>query len=205
MTVHVGAEVAQDVVLDDGTTVWPLAQIREGARLGSGCIVGRGAYVGSGVTMGDNCKLQNYALVYEPAVLEDGVFVGPAVVFTNDFYPRAITPDGKLKRGADWDPVGVTVRHGASIGARSVCVAPVTIGRWALVAAGSVVIKNVADFSLVAGVPARRSLGRQGGRPSRRRGWGHLEMSSDGRALRRVRRCPDGGEQRLTVQWRAVM
>ena len=108
MTVHAGAEVAGNVVLGDGTTVWPLAQIREGARLGSGCIVGRGAYVGSGVTMGDNCKLQNYALVYEPAVLEDGVFVGPAVVFTNDFYPRAITPDGKLKRGADWDPVGVT-------------------------------------------------------------------------------------------------
>ena len=101
MTVHAGSEVADDVVLGDGTTVWPLAQIREGAKLGAGCIVGRGAYVGSGVVMGDNCKLQNYALVYEPAVLEDGVFVGPAVVFTNDYYPRAITPDDKLKRGAD--------------------------------------------------------------------------------------------------------
>jgi hypothetical protein len=106
--------------------------------------------------MGDNCKLQNYALVYEPAVLEDGVFVGPAVVFTNDHYPRSITPEGRLKRGEDWEPAGVTVRTGASIGARSVCVAPVTIGRWALVAAGSVVVKDVPDFALVAGVPARR-------------------------------------------------
>ena len=124
--------------------------------LGENCIVGRGAYVGSGVRMGDNCKLQNYALVYEPAVLEDGVFVGPAAVFTNDHYPRAITPEGTLKRGDDWEAVGVTVRTGASIGARSVCVAPVTVGRWALVAAGSVVNRDVPDFALVAGVPARR-------------------------------------------------
>lgn len=155
MTIHAGAEVADDVALGDGTIVWPLAQIREGARLGAGCIVGRGAYVGSGVVMGNNCKLQNYALVYEPAVLEDGVFVGPAVVLTNDYYPRAISPEGMLKKGSDWEPVGVTLRHGASVGARSVCVAPVTIGRWALVAAGSVVTKDVADFSLVAGAPAR--------------------------------------------------
>lgn len=164
MTVHDGAEVGADVVLGDGTVVWPLAQVRENARLGAGCIIGRGAYVGTGVTMGDNCKLQNYALVYEPAVLEDGVFIGPAAVLTNDFYPRAITPDGALKRGDDWHAVGVTVRHGAAIGARAVCVAPVTIGRWALVAAGSVVTRDVADFSLVAGSPARhvRWVGKAG-------------------------------------------
>jgi acetyltransferase-like isoleucine patch superfamily enzyme len=106
--------------------------------------------------MGDHCKLQNYALVYEPAVLGDGVFVGPAVVFTNDHYPRSVTPDMQLKRGDDWEPVGVTVRDGASIGARAVCVAPVTVGAWAMVAAGSVVVKDVPDFALVAGVPARR-------------------------------------------------
>ncbi len=156
MTIHDGAQVAADVELGEGTTVWPLAQIRERARLGSGCIVGRGAYVGTGVSLGDNCKLQNYALVYEPAVLEDGVFVGPAAVFTNDHNPRSITPDGALKRAADWTPVGVTVRRGASIGARAVCVAPVTVGRWAMVAAGAVVTRDVPDFALVAGVPARR-------------------------------------------------
>ena len=103
--------------------------------------------------MGDHCKVQNNALIYEPAWLEDGVFVGPAAVFTNDRFPRAITPDGSLKKAADWDPVGVRVRYGASIGAKAVCVAPVTIGRWALVAAGSVVVTDVPDFALV---PARQ-------------------------------------------------
>ncbi len=150
------ADVAENAVLGDGTSVWHLAQVREDAVLGENCVIGRGAYVGPGVRLGDNCKLQNYALVYEPAVLEDGVFVGPAVVFTNDHYPRAVTPDGRLKRGDDWDMVAVHCREGASIGARSVCVAPVTIGRWALVAAGSVVIEDVPDFALVVGVPARR-------------------------------------------------
>jgi UDP-2-acetamido-3-amino-2,3-dideoxy-glucuronate N-acetyltransferase len=154
--IHPSADVSDDAKLGEGSSVWHLAQVREHAVLGANCIVGRGAYVGEGVVMGDNCKLQNYALVYEPAVLEDGVFVGPAAVFTNDHYPRAVTPDGRLKRGDDWEPVGVTVRQGASIGARSVCVAPVTIGRWAMVAAGSVVVKDVPDFALVAGVPARR-------------------------------------------------
>lgn len=156
MTVHDGAQVSEEAVLGEGTTVWPLAQIREGARLGARCIVGRGAYVGADVVIGDNCKLQNLALVYEPAVLEDGVFIGPAVVLTNDRYPRAITPDGTLKDASDWTPVGVTIRAGASIGARAVCVAPVTIGRWAMVAAGSVVTKDVPDYGLVVGLPARR-------------------------------------------------
>ncbi|GAB47074.1 acyltransferase [Mobilicoccus pelagius] len=150
------ADVSEDAQIGEGSSVWHLAQVREQAVLGENCIVGRGAYVGTGVKMGDNCKLQNYALVYEPAVLEDGVFVGPAVVFTNDHYPRSISPDGTLKRGDDWQAVGVTCKQGASIGARSVCIAPVTIGAWALVAAGSVVTKDVPGHALVAGNPARR-------------------------------------------------
>ncbi len=150
------ADVSPDAVIGEGSSVWHLAQVREQAVLGENCIVGRGAYVGTGVTMGDSCKLQNYALVYEPAVLEDGVFVGPAVVFTNDHFPRSVDPDGNLKRGDDWEAVGVTCRTGSSIGARAVCVAPVTIGRWAMVAAGAVVTKDVPDFALVAGVPAKR-------------------------------------------------
>lgn len=150
------ADVDDSAIIGAGSSVWHLAQVREGAVLGTNCVVGRGAYIGTGVRMGDNCKVQNYALVYEPAVLGDGVFIGPAVVLTNDHYPRAVNPDGSLKSGHDWEPVGVTIREGASIGARTTCVAPVTVGRWALVAAGSVVVKDVPDFALVAGVPARR-------------------------------------------------
>jgi acetyltransferase-like isoleucine patch superfamily enzyme len=150
------ADVAPDAIIGEDSSIWHLAQVREGAVLGRDCVVGRGAYIGSGVTMGDGCKVQNYALVYEPAVLEDGVFVGPSVVFTNDHFPRAINIDGSVKSAHDWEPVGVTVRHGASIGARAVCVAPVTIGRWATVAAGAVVTKDVPDYALVVGVPARR-------------------------------------------------
>lgn len=150
------ADVSPEASIGEGSSVWHLAQVREHAVLGRNCIVGRGAYVGPGVVLGDNCKLQNYALVYEPALLEDGVFVGPAVVFTNDHYPRSVAPDGTLKRGEDWEAVGVTCRSGASVGARAVCVAPVTIGAWAMVAAGSVVVADVPDYALVAGVPARR-------------------------------------------------
>ena len=112
--------------IGEGTRVWHHAQVREGAVLGDNCVIGRGAYIGPGVRVGANCKVQNYALVYDPARLGDGVFIGPAVVLTNDRYPRAVAPDGTLRRADDWEPVGVTIGDGASIGARSVCVAPVT-------------------------------------------------------------------------------
>ena len=132
------ADVSDDAIIGEGSSVWHLAQVREQAVLGRNCIVGRGAYVGTGVTMGDNCKLQNYALVYEPARLGQGVFIGPAVVLTNDTFPRAVNPDGSLKSASDWEAVGVTIGDGASIGARAVCIAPVTIGEWATVAAGAI-------------------------------------------------------------------
>jgi len=122
--------------------------------------------VGPGVIIGNNVKLQNYALVYEPAQLEDDVFIGPAVVLTNDLYPRSVDVTGKLKRPEDWDASGVVVREGASLGARAVVIAGCAIGRWALVAAGAVVTRDVPDFALVAGVPARRIgwVGRSGQR-----------------------------------------
>lgn len=150
------ADVAQDAQIGDGSSIWHLAQVREGAQLGENCIVGRGAYIGTGVHLGDNCKIQNYALVYEPADLADGVFVGPAAVLTNDHNPRAINPDGSAKSADDWQAVGVTIGEGAAIGARAVCVAPVTIGPWATVAAGAVVTRDVPAYGLVVGVPARR-------------------------------------------------
>ncbi|MDQ0663735.1 UDP-2-acetamido-3-amino-2,3-dideoxy-glucuronate N-acetyltransferase [Arthrobacter ulcerisalmonis] len=155
-TVADSADVDPGAHVGVGSRIWHLAQIREAARLGENCVIGRGAYIGPGVVLGENCKVQNYALVYEPAVLEAGVFIGPAVVLTNDIFPRAVTPEGTLKMEDDWDKVGVTIRHGAAIGARAVCIAPVTIGAWAMVAAGAVVTKDVPDFALVAGVPARR-------------------------------------------------
>jgi len=155
-TAHATADVADSAVLGPGTRVWHYAQVRESAVLGRNCIVGRGAYVGTGVRIGDNCKIQNYALVYEPASLEDGVFIGPGAVFTNDHFPRAINPDGSPKSANDWEPVGVTVHEGASIGAKATCVAPITIGRWSLIGSGSVVIRDVPAFALVVGNPARR-------------------------------------------------
>jgi len=150
------ADVDSSATLGEGSSIWHLAQIRDGVTLGENCIIGRGAYIGSGVTLGDNCKVQNYALVYEPASLGKGVFIGPAAVLTNDQFPRAVNTDLSLKSGSDWEAVGVTIHDGASIGARAVCIAPVTIGKWALVAAGAVVTKDVPDYALVAGVPAKR-------------------------------------------------
>lgn len=185
MTVRIApsADVDERASVGAGTSVWHLAQIREDATVGENCNIGRGAYVGPGVRVGDNVKLQNYALVYEPAELGDGVFIGPAAVLTNDEYPRAVTPDGRLKTGADWHAVGVVIGEGAAIGARAVCVAPVRVGRWALVAAGAVVTKDVPDFALVVGVPARRIgwVGRAGV---------PLEAKGDGRYV-----CPTTGAE----------
>jgi acetyltransferase-like isoleucine patch superfamily enzyme len=150
------ADVDDSAVLGEGTTVWHLAQIREGARIGADCTIGRGAYVGPDVELGAGCKLQNYALVYEPARLADGVFIGPGAVLTNDEFPRAVNTDGSPKSADDWHAVGVTIGRGAAIGARAVCIAPITIGEWALVAAGAVVTKDVPAHALMVGVPARR-------------------------------------------------
>lgn len=153
---HATADIAETAKVAASAKVWHYAQVRENATIGENCVVGRGAYVGTGVEVADNCKIQNYALVYEPAKLGKGVFIGPAVVFTNDQFPRAINADGSQKSAADWVPVGVTVHEGASIGAKSVCIAPLTIGAWALVGSGSTVVKDVPAFGLVVGNPAKR-------------------------------------------------
>lgn len=136
--------------------IWHLAQVRENATVGPESTVGRGVYIGPGAKVGSSCKIQNGAMIFEPAQLEDGVFVGPGAILTNDRFPRAVTADGRLKGAMDWALVGVHIREGASVGAGAVCIAPLTIGRWALVAAGSVVTVDVPDFALFAGNPARQ-------------------------------------------------
>lgn len=185
-----GAEVDDGATIGAGTRIWQLAKVREAAIIGRDCVIGRGAYVGPGARLGDNVKVQNYALVYEPAQLADGVFIGPAAVLTNDEYPRSVTPDGRLKTADDWTAVGVTVGEGASIGARAVCVAPVTIGRWAMVGAGAVVARDVPDFGLVVGVPARQVgwVGRAGA---------PLVEKGDGRYV-----CPQTGAEHHEVDGR---
>jgi UDP-2-acetamido-3-amino-2,3-dideoxy-glucuronate N-acetyltransferase len=182
--VHPSADVDLGAVLGPGTRVWHLAQVREGARLGHECIVGRGAYVGPGVVIGNRVKLQNYALVYEPARLEDGVFIGPAAVLTNDPLPRSVDVDGRLKRAEDWDAQGVVVREGASVGARAVVLAGCVIGRWAMIGAGAVVTRDVPDFALAVGAPARRI------------GWvGHAGVRLAESSAKGLWRCPQTGSR----------
>lgn len=153
--IHPTAQVAPEASLGAGTRVWNWAQVREGAVLGDQCIVGKGAYIDAGVQIGDRVKIQNHVSIYHGVTLEDGVFVGPHVCFTNDRLPRAINPDGTLKSDADWIVVPTRVCAGAALGAASVIVAGVTIGRWALVGAGAVVTHDVPAHGLVMGNPAR--------------------------------------------------
>jgi acetyltransferase-like isoleucine patch superfamily enzyme len=156
ITIDATSDVSPSAVIGSGSRIWASSQIRESAVIGKNCIVGRNVYIGSGVKIGDACKIQNNALVYEPAVLFDGVFIGPGAILTNDQFPRAVNSDLSLKTASDWDSVGVTIHEGASVGAGAVCVAPVTIGAWSMIAAGAVVTRDVSSFALVAGVPARQ-------------------------------------------------
>jgi acetyltransferase-like isoleucine patch superfamily enzyme len=126
-----------------------------------GCSIGDGSKVGAfveiqrGGSVGRNCKVSSHSFLCEGVTLEDGVFVGHGVIFTNDLYPRAVTPDGQLQTDADWQVVDTRVKAGASIGSNATILAGVTIGEGAIVGAGAVVTKDVAPYTIVAGVPAR--------------------------------------------------
>ncbi|HVF99443.1 MAG TPA: acyltransferase [Chloroflexia bacterium] len=186
--IHPTADVSPRATLGAGTRIWHEAQVREGAVLGRNCILGKGAYVDFGVRIGDNVKVQNRASIYHGVTLEDGVFVGPHVIFTNDKLPRAINPDGSLKSDADWEVGQVLVKEGASLGAGAIIVAGVTIGRFALVGAGAVVTRDVPDFGLAYGNPARLA------------GYvcenGHrAEQTEEQRAEGRLWRCPTCGRE----------
>ena len=153
--VHPTADVSPQAVVGEGTKIWQQCQVREQAVIGRNCILSKGVYIDAGVHVGNNVKIQNGISVYHGVTLEDGVFCGPHCVFTNDRQPRAVNPDGSLKSADDWTITETLVRAGASIGAHATLVCGVTIGRWAMIGAGAVVTRDVPDYGLVYGTPAR--------------------------------------------------
>ncbi|MCH7699658.1 MAG: N-acetyltransferase [Chloroflexi bacterium] len=153
--IHSTADVSTEAKIGSGTSVWNEAQIREGAVVGRDCVIGKGVYVDKDVVVGDRCKIQNRASLFRGLTVEDGVYIGPHVSFTNDLYPRAVNVDGSPKTDDDWEVRPTLVRECASIGSGAIILPGLTIGRWAMVGAGAVVTRDVPDHALVIGVPAR--------------------------------------------------
>ena len=154
--IHPTAEVSPDAVIGQGTSIWNQAQVREGARIGAGCVIGKNTYVDVDVVVGEHVKIQNNCSLFRGVTVEDGVFIGPHVCFTNDRVPRAVNLDGSPKGVDDWEVSPTLIRRGAALGAASVILPGVTLGAWAMVGSGSVVTRDVEDYALVVGNPARR-------------------------------------------------
>lgn len=153
--IHPTADVSPKAIIGDSTSIWHHAQIREDARIGQNCIIGKGVYIDAGVQMGNNVKIQNYVSVYHGVTIDDGVFIGPHVCFTNDLRPRAINPNGSLKAADDWILTKTHIRKGAALGANSTIRCGITIGAWSMIGSGSVVTKDIPDYGLARGNPAR--------------------------------------------------
>ena len=148
-TVHASAIVDEGAQLGEGTRVWHFAHVSAGAHIGAGCSLGQGVYVGNDVRIGRNVKIQNNVSVYDAVTLEDDVFCGPSMVFTNVHNPRSAVP-----RKAEYRRT--LVRRGATLGANCTIVCGCTVGEYAFVGAGAVVSRDVPAYALVVGVPARR-------------------------------------------------
>ncbi len=176
-SIHPSAIVDDGARIGDGTRIWHWVHVCGGARIGAGCSLGQGVFVGDRVRVGDNVRIQNGVSVYDGVTLEDDVFCGPHMVFTNVVNPRA-----HVSRKDEYRPT--LVRRGATIGANATIVCGVVIGRFAFVGAGAVVTRDVPDFALVVGTPARRIgwMSRRGERLA-------LPAEGGGRAV-----CPSGGD-----------
>ena len=148
--VHESSFVDENVIIGQNTKIWHFCHIQSGARIGSNCSLGQNVNISNNVTVGNGCKIQNNVSLYEGVELEDDVFCGPSCVFTNDLTPRAKYPKGhdNYKR--------TLIKRGASIGANATIVCGHTIGEWALIGAGAVVVSSVPSHALMLGVPARQ-------------------------------------------------
>jgi acetyltransferase-like isoleucine patch superfamily enzyme len=142
--------------IDSTSKIWDFSQIRSGATIEAEVTIGRNCFIDKNVFIGKKSKIQNNCLIYEPSYISSGVFVGPSVILTNDKNPRSVNVDETKKEVTDWNMSGVLIKENASIGAGSICIAPVIIGKWAMIGAGSVVTKNVKDYALMAGNPAKQ-------------------------------------------------
>ena len=178
VVVHPSAIVDAGAQLGEGTRVWHFAHVCGGARIGDGCSLGQGVYVGNDVRIGHNVKIQNNVSVYDAVTLEDDVFCGPSMVFTNVHNPRSA-----VTRKNEYRPT--RVKQGATLGANCTIVCGTTVGEYAFIGAGSVVNRDVPDFALMVGVPARRIgwMSRHGERLD-------LPVSGEGEAA-----CPATGER----------
>ena len=147
--VHESSYIDEDVQIGEGTKIWHFCHVQTGARIGKHCSLGQNVNIANNVIIGNDVKIQNNVSVYEGVEIEDGVFCGPSCVFTNDLTPRARYPKGRENYKK------TLVKEGASIGANATIVCGHTVGKCAMVAAGAVVTKDVPDYALVAGVPAK--------------------------------------------------
>jgi len=145
--IHKSANVAEDSKIGNGTKIWINSQIREKTEIGSNCIISKDTYIDIEVSIGDNCKIQNGVSIYQGVTIKNNVFIGPNVTFTNDKIPRAFN--------TEWKITPTFIHDGVSIGANSTIVCGIELGEYSMVAAGSVVTKNVEPYSLVMGNPAK--------------------------------------------------
>jgi len=145
--IHSTANVSPEAKIGEGTKIWVNSQIREQSEIGNNCIISKDTYIDTEVTIGDNCKIQNGVSIYHGVCIENDVFIGPNVCFTNDKVPRAFN--------LNWKITPTYIKKGVSIGANSTIICGIIIGEYAMVAAGSVVTKDVEAYSLVMGNPAK--------------------------------------------------